>query len=485
MSAYRSIALATVLLVASGAAAEPPGEVSESTDYPIRIFYDESMSEVVAQTLAEAEAAWEDAVVLRGLPAPLTMFGDTVGEGFDVLLSMEIAGVGTYEVLGDHPATSITDCPTLAWFNPLAAPTDEMVTMTMHHLLTRQSLRAVECIEPYRPTYDMFAVTYGIHYMGADHPYWLPYELPGFQALPWKSLDYGGMTADDIWYPYGSALFTWFLDETFGDGDATMLIDVWERAAQDGTIESWDGPFAYSDVENEPDVLDAIAAELEEQGSSFDEAFVEFVEWRFFIGADDDGAHSPMAADWTGGEVAREIVLGADDLPVVNQVPENPVSEYGATYIEIETANLTDLEELVVELFPDAETAWWAGLFLIGESGPATVQEVEIDDGFGSGTVEGPAGYERVVIALANLGDGDHDLDAADWAPDDFGYSIGWPGADGDSDTDADTDADADADSGVDAGASGKSDDSCGCRFLGHRSTDAGLFAVLLTAILG
>ena len=47
-------ALAWLLGVPSVGVAEPPGDVTESDTYPIRIFYDSSMADVVPQTLALA-----------------------------------------------------------------------------------------------------------------------------------------------------------------------------------------------------------------------------------------------------------------------------------------------------------------------------------------------------------------------------------------------------------------------------------------------
>jgi hypothetical protein len=492
----RSFAVAALLGVCSLAprvSAEPPGEVAESEIYPIRVFYDSSFTDDVPLMIAEAEAAWADLVDGHQLPPPLTMFGETVGEGFDVLLDVDIGGVGTYEVLGDHPDTAIADCPTLAWFNPWAAPTEEMLTMTMHHLLARQCLRAVDCIEPYKPAYDMFAVAYGYYYMGLDHPYWLSSELPAFQSLPWNSLDYVGSSSDmdDIFYAYGSALFTLFLDEVYGDADGALLNAIWERTSQDGTILTWSGPFTTADVDNEPDFLDAIAAELEDQGSSFDEAFLEFVEWRFFMGDDDDGAHSPNAADWIGGEVERDIVLTAEDLPVEDKGCENRVAEYGSNYIEIDPADLDPEVTLDFEFDGNPETNWWVGLFLIPESGAAEMQPFNMNDEHtGEAVLDDPTAHDKIVLAVANLSDGDHDGDAEDWgtAVGDFTYSITGPaGSDSDTDVDSDTDSDTDADTDSDAGAepsTSGSEGGCGCREVSATGRSVTLLGLLSRALL-
>ena len=487
-----AIAVLTVMCAVSfEARAEPPGDVLASGSYPIRIFYQDDTADFAAGALEQAEAAWADAIDVVGMTPPLRMVADQVEEGFDVGLDLELPGVGTYEVLGNHDDTTQADCPTLAWFNPLASPSAEILTMTMHHLLTRQSLRAVDCIEPFKPAYDMFAVAFGVYYMGPDHPYWMAYELPAFQASPWKSIDYLGTTAEEAFYAYGCALFTLFLDETFGAGDGVLLQDIWNLTAQDGVITSWSGPMVTADVDNEPDYLDAIAATLEDEGSSFDEAFIEFVEWRFFMGADDDGAHSSHAADWTGGETTRDSTHGASDLPAIDVGCANNVAEYGSTYIQVDPSGLDGVDELTFEFDGNPEKSWWAGLFLIPETGAASVEEIELTDEYaGELVLPDPSSHSQIIMAVANLGDGEHDADDDDTSTfnGDFTYSITWPGADADSDTDsdADTDTDADADGDADGGAADSEDSSgCGCRATGRAtapiSLTASLFSILFS----
>jgi hypothetical protein len=475
---FSVVVLLAVCVLSAEAKGEPPGDMAESSLYPIRIFYESSLVGEVPGIMAEAEDAWADLIVDAQLPPPLTLFGTTVDVGFDIVLDTAIPGLSTYEVVGDHPGTTTADCPTLAWFNPSASTSNDMLTMTIHHLLARQCLRAVDCIEPFRPAYDMFAVAYGYHYMGLDHPYWLSSELPVFQSMPWESIDYVG-SGMEVYYAYGSALFTLFLDEMYGAADGALLKSIWERTAQDGTILTWLGPDITTDVDNEPDFLDAIAAELEDQASTFNEAFIEFVEWRFFIGADDDGAHSDYAPDWAGGEVARDAELTAADLPMEDADCANPVAEYGANYIEIDLAGLDPEIALDFTFNGNKETCWWVGLFLIPPSGAATVQPFDMTDDYsGEYTLEDPAVYERIVIAIANLSDGDHDGDASDWttAFGDFTYSI--TDAE-DPEDDAGTNGDTDA--GADAGSSG-GNSGCGCRSVDSGNGKGSLLELLFHA---
>jgi hypothetical protein len=462
----RIVPLALLLTAISGridpAAAEPPGDVAESSLYPIRIFHEEELAGSVEEVIAASDAAWEHLVIDVGMPAPLTLFGEIAGNGFDVVLDGGLPGAGTYEILGDNPATAAADCAVLAYLNPLAMSVEGMLEMTVHHLLARNALHAVDCIERYRPAYETFAVALGVHYPGAEaHPYWLPYELPGFQKQPWRSLDWAGSSsATDVWYAYGTALFALFVDEVWGDGDGALLPDIWARSAQDGTIVATSGPMAQADVENEPDYLDALAAAFEELGTTFDEAFARFVEWRFFVGADADGGHSEAAATWFGGEVSREALLVAGDLPVVDAPAAHPLSEYGAGYIDIDPAGLDG--SLDVGFAGNPDSAWWAGLFLIPDGAPAVIAPLTLEDGAGDVEIPQPGNYRKIVLAVANLGDEQHDADLQDWssANGDYTYSVTGPGS-GDADTDTDDDTDSDEGSGADADSS---DGGCGCR---------------------
>jgi hypothetical protein len=453
-------ALIAATALAGPAAAEPPGDVTESALYPIRVFHEAEYAGSAAEVVAAAEDAWEHLVVDLGLPAPLTLFGETAGDGFDVVLDASLPGAGTYEVLGDNPATATADCPVLAYLNPMAMSVDGMLEMTIHHLMSRNVLHAVDCIEQYRPAYETFAVAFGVLHMGADaHPYWLASELPGFQKQPWRSLDWaGGSSAEDVWYAYGTAMFSLFVDEIWGDGDGGVLPAIWSLAAQDGTITATNGPMAQADVDNEPDYLDAFAQFFDDQGTTFDEAFVRFVEWRFFVGADADGDHSETAAAWAGGEVSREALLTAAEIPVIEQECAHPLSEYGAAYVDFDPAGFE--ETLRVGFVGNPDSAWWAGLFLIPDGAPAVVEPLALEGGAGDVEIPQPADYRKIVLAVANLGDGQHDADLQDWssAEGDFTYTLTGPG---DPKEDDDTDSNSEDDAGTGASSS---DGGCGCR---------------------
>lgn len=463
--------IAALIAVAAGASAlaEPPGSYLESATLPIRVFYDDDTAGAAAGILAEAEEAWAAEVDGLGFAPPLRLVGaeDDVQEGFDLVLDPTLPGVASYEVQSNHAETAITDCPTVAYVNPDYLTSDEMLQMGVVHVFNHNSLHAVDCIEPPVPAYDMFAVATEVVVMGSGHMYWLMSELPAFQNHPWYSLD--AYSTADVFYSYGSGFFLLFLDEVYGAGDGALLPAIWARTAQDGNVTSWTGPTCEADVENQPEFLDAMAAELEAQGSSFDEAFVLFTEYRFFVGNDDDGAHLGEAGEWGGSEVARDTELVSADLPLEGAAPAHGVAEYGASYVEIDPAGLPSPQEATISFAGNPAKAWAASLFLVPAEGAATIVPFALDaDQAGEVTVDDASAWSMVVLAAANLGDGDHDANLADWDDEDgdYAYSIATPGFDGleDAGVDGGGDSDSDTDGDADAGADGSGSSGCGCR---------------------
>jgi hypothetical protein len=493
-----ALAAMTVMTAGAGAAAEPSGPYLESATLPIRVFYGDDTAAAAPDILAEAEAMWAAEIDGLGFAPPLRQVGvdDTVQEGLDLVLDATLPGVATYDVEGNNPDTATADCPTVGYVNPTYMTTEEMLEMTVIHILNHGSLHAVDCIEPPSPSYDMFAVATEVTVMGPGHMYWMMSELPAFQAHPGFSLDQ--MSMAEAFYAYGSALYLLFLDEVYGDADGAILPAVWALAAQDGNITSWTGGACEADVENEPDFLDAVAASLDAHGSSFDEAFVLFTEYRFFIGADDDGAHWADVADWGGGEVARDTTLTVADLPLAGGAPASEIAEYGSSYVEIDPAGLPSPQAATITFAGNPAKTWAASLFLVPAEGAATIVPIALDaDQAGAAEIEDASAWSRMVLAVANLGDGDHDADAMDWSTidGDYAYSIATPGfgdgedagvdggdadSDTDADTDGDTDTDADADGGADAG-QGAGSSGCGCSAI-SRPAPTALLAALFAA---
>jgi len=474
----------SVVLVSGRAAAEPPGLVEESGSYPIRVFYQEEDASLVPEVLVRVEDAWQVVIEDHGLAVPLRMVGGEVEEGFDLVVDVDAPGLSAYEIAGVDDSTPITDCAILNYFNPTAAPATTFTDMTLQLLIARSALHAVDCLEPVRPAYDMFGVAFCVISMESQHPYWVSHQLSPFQNAPYNSIDYH----DGTMYGYGSALFTLFIDEAYGAGDGSLLVETWARAAQEGTIDSWIGAYPQSTTENEPDFLDAVAAQLETEGVDFDEATIEFARWRYFVGADDDGAHFANASQWVGGEVARDRILTFQDLPIADEECLEPVAELGSSFTHIDLSGWDDPQVgLKVGFYSTAETSWAVEVYLVPEGGgAATVEPLAFGDAHTAGLeLADLVGYAELVVAVVNLGDGEHDADDNDWGREEGVYALAV--AESLDDVDAGTDADADGDVDTDAGAeAGPSDGGgCSCDAAGARGPDGGLLGLLVAMIAG
>ena len=469
--------VACVTFAAAHVGAEPDATVYASPTYPIRVFSNDAA--IGEAALAEAETAWEQQVDGIGFDEPERVVDGGVEDGFDVWVDDTLGSsvLVTFDILGDNPATPRTDCPTIGRLNAAYMGDEDILRMSVRHVLNHGSLHAVDCLEPQMPAFDMFTVAIEVETDDA-HPYWLPSYLPAFQELPWRSLDYVTSSMDHVFYMFGSALFTLFLDERYGDADGTLLVDAWARTPQDGTLLTWNQEWCTADVDDEPDFLDAIAAELEERGATMDEAVTEFTAWRYFVGADDDGAHFAKGAAWAGGEVLRDATLGAADLPVASAAAVNRLCETGSGYVELATAGIDPSQRLAFSFSGDPDTRWAAQLLLVPASGPAVVQPIPLTgDRAGTSADVDPAPYAKIVLAVTDLGDGVHDPEDEDWSFVDgkFTYSIALHAA-------PDGDPDAGADAGSDGGeqfSAGGSASGCACRATGGAPA-AGLLAALL-----
>jgi hypothetical protein len=468
--------VACVALAAAHVRAEPDAPVYASSTYPIRVFSNDAALGEAA--LVEAETAWEQQIDGMGFGEPERVADGGVEDGFDVWVDDTIGSgvLVTFDILGDNPATPRTDCPTIGRLNAAYMDDADILRMSVRHVLNHGSLHAVDCLEPQMPAFDTITVAVEVETDDA-HPYWLSAYLPAFQAQPTKALDWVTSDMNQVFYMFGSALFALFLDEKYGDGDGAFLVDAWARTPQDGTILTWNQEWCTSDAVNEPDYLDAIAAELEERGASMEEALVAFTEWRYFVGEDDDGAHFAKGASWAGGEVKRLSQISAADLPVMDGANEQIdwLGETGSAFVELDAAGIGASQRLAFSFDGNADTRWAAQLLLVPADGPAVVQPIALtDDNAGASGDVDPAPYAKIVLAVTDLGDGVHDPEDQEWSTlhGTFHYSIEAHAAD-----DGAPDAGADADAG-DTGAAG-SDGGCSCRAAGVGATEGLLAAIL------
>lgn len=413
----KRLLLASLLFVAAlatplhSASAEPPWDAYvDSTVYPIRVLYTDSAGLTKAEeALGYAEASWQVQVEQMGFPAPTTE--DATGDrtpGLRIFLDPDAMGDHA-EPIADNPDTPWTDCTMRVVIRSLTPAS--YFEMVVYHEMNHALEMSADCGEAdYSFENTTVAVTTLIW---PDDPYFGEYMLPVFQANPQSGLDCTFfMDANRRYYHYGASLFQLFLEDRYGNYDGTLMADIWEAAKQDGTVTV--GGYGVSmDVVNTPHLMDAIETAL--AGPTFDEAFVEFARWRYFVGLRDDGEHFTDGSLWAGGEVAVEASHTMTDLPLSTEVPTNLPNEYGTVYLALDLDGIDDEHGVRFAIGADPGVDWNVDVLLFSADGTADVQTLTLEpDATGEITLADLTDYTQAIFVVSNLGDGTHTPDSPD-----------------------------------------------------------------------
>jgi len=216
--------------------------------------------------LGIVEAAWTQQVDVAGFPEPL---GDGI-EGGDarldvylVPLAQGVGGVTTAEADAD-PNDGRHASSAFIQIDPTLPP--ELLEVYLHHEFQHVLQFSIDTSENIM-WFESTAVFWEVR-TRPDVTDWI-LSVPDFQGQPQAPLFADSSLVDSDRYEYGAVLFALYLDEVHGDGQGTAIADVWNACAQPDAV-----------VENEPDVVDALALSSIDVAS----AVADFAGWRALVG---------------------------------------------------------------------------------------------------------------------------------------------------------------------------------------------------------
>ncbi len=438
-------------LVLAAAPLEARGEVLASELVPVQVHFEEPGERAFAERLlAAVEASWAFQVDELGLPPPPPDRGHLGSDDLDVLVRQNPYGASCSE---GGPAE---DRPDGAWSYLVFDPTlpafviPLVVSHELHHAVQAGMQASGNNIMEAGAVYVSNVDRRGEGWMLS---YFLGFNE--FQAHPERSLDWQGRLGD--FYPYGGALFLIFLEQAYGDGrPGTVYKRIWDVLARPGPTRYFEALTEVVDVE---------------------EAYRTFARWRYFAGPEDDGFHFEDLAFWGGRDASEQIAsvalwqdLSRLDLPLEGLEPEAGPMPYGATYLRIDLAGLEPAERVVVELSGEAAVRWSVEAMLVARGARSEETSVRADSE-GRATLDLAAGgWERLVVALVNLGPEEYEPEGPGWVPAHLSVSlsVSEPAEDGGPVDGGDADLDAGGDGGVDGGGDGgpgrAGEGGCSCR---------------------
>ncbi|MDY0004739.1 MAG: hypothetical protein RBU30_25810, partial [Polyangia bacterium] len=391
---------------------QPPDNLTyviESTAWPISVSYSSTAQASYAQSvLTSAEQAYSVQIEDFGFPLPAIEPGYSPYRFYVESAGQGVAGyTAPYDL---DPSVPHASCYSYIVIDPNLGGG---VGTTVAHEINHSMQATLDCIELttfWENTAVFIEALTDPSYQGEMYVF-----VPYFQATPWRPLDY---FASGSGYPYGGVLWLYYLADRLAPEDGGIFArEIWEACMQTG---------AY---DNEPDYFDAIETVAAARGSTvtdIETLYEDFAEARYFVGANDDGLHMTGAADFYSSEPAISRSHSLEDLPVMEGEPpaaERP-APYGSSFVEVDLGG-DATRPMTVSMDGDTATRWAARALLLGggkatESHPLAMNE---DRTRGSVLVD-PAGFDRLVLVVANLGSPTHDPDDQIWTGASYYYNL-------------------------------------------------------------
>ncbi len=373
----------------------------DSDSHPIRCHWQRGLDEARCdELLGYLEQAWDVQIDGMGFAAPPPDDGEGGSDDLDLYLTPDGGGAGVAWVMCDWEDGGCKDSdPTDGWASSpswiaIDSATDDadMPSYAVHEF-NHACQYAMDYAEPFLVAWEASAVAAEAWTWPDTHP--SIDDIADYQATPWVSavLQDGYTLWDEfgVWsyYEYGSVVWVWWLDDTYGSGDGTLIPELWTEMTQEG--------YGY-----EPDLLDA----WDVLAGGWRASFIDFTADRALMG----GAEGPDWLAFAGPDarVARAEV--GVELPA-ELAPNLPPYPLGAVFYDV-SAEAGDRIELQID---SAASVDWA-LFVVEPDGTSSIAE-------GTELTSDPLSTGEATVIVANLGPAGMDAEDA-LRPADFTLDI-------------------------------------------------------------
>jgi len=285
---------------------------AESSIRPFTIHYSRQDSDAIAlEMITLLEESWSVQIDMLGFTAPVSDDGTCGPDGnYDIFVWPVVDGAYVTGIAPNR-ATPYRDFSTYMVFNPggVSGPA------WLNTLLTHELNHAVQASDDWSEGAQHYeaGATFAEALVYPDDNDWF-FEMRVFQRNPQWSLFYDDFAV--TWYTYAAAMYLHYLYERFYPGDPSFYARIWRATRNDVG-------------DDRPDYFDALRQVLlTERGVTLDETILEFMQWRWFIGEFDDGAHYARGADWPHPVAVTDIDASA--IPPVHVLD---AMIYGANYV--------------------------------------------------------------------------------------------------------------------------------------------------------
>jgi len=254
-------------------------KIVDSALYPIRVLYQgDELSVYAPPLIAALEAAWTDIVVDGGYPAPLADDGAGGSDALDVYIMGIGPGIGALTIADADASPDDGRHAASAHIRIDPFTIGDALQSFVHHEFFHVVQFGIDRSESLM-FFESTAVYQEILFVDGEARF---ENIADFQAHPnappfADGIDFNPSPFDLLLYEYGASLFIAYLDEELGQGDGSLIRDLWLASVQSDAV-----------VENEPDWMDALAA----RGTPIEETTLDFATWRALVATyaqDDDG----------------------------------------------------------------------------------------------------------------------------------------------------------------------------------------------------